>query len=329
MAVEDALRALARPVVVLGAGGTISMQGDRAMPALDAGALIAAVPALHAVPSLSAETALALPGAHLSLDDAFAVGRRAAALAAAGNGVVVTTGTDTLEELAVLCALLHDSDAPIVLTGAIRPASAAGADGAANLLDAVAAAGSSHTAGVGVCVCFASELHAAMAVRKSDSTGPAAFSSPVAGPFGRVIEGRLWLHSRPLPAPTILAETLAHRVEIVTAVLGDDGRLLADAANASDGLVLVALGAGHLSAAMLRRLEHIQIPVLVTTRPERSSMLFDTYGFRGAESDLRRSGAVCVPFLSAPAARITLLCCLGAGMGHDEIGAALAAYDAV
>ncbi len=328
MAVEQALGALTRPVVVLGAGGTIAMRGERATPTLDTDQLLASVPALSAAPSLAAETLLSLPSAHLSLADALVLSRRATAVASAGSGVVLTSGTDTLEELAVLCALSYAGEAPIVLTGANRPASAAGADGPANLVDAVAVAGSERASGLGACVCFGGELHAAMTVRKVDSTGPAAFGSPTAGPFGRVVEGRLWLHARPLAPPTIAPQQLAQRVDIVVAALGDDGAALATAARAADGVVLVAFGAGHLSPALLRELRASPVPVLVTNRPERSSMLFETYGFEGAEPDVRASGAVCVPFLSAPAARIALLCCLGAGFERTEIAAALAAYDA-
>jgi L-asparaginase len=317
-----------RRVVLLGVGGTISMLGDRATPALDAQALAASIPALAEVCGLSAETVRSVPGAHLSLDDALAVARRAADLASAGSGVVITTGTDTLEELAVLCALMYSGQAPIVLTGANRPASAPGADGPANLLDAVAVAGSGRAYGLGVLVCFGGELFAAMTVRKVDSTGPSAFGSPTAGPVGRVVDGRLWLHARPLPAPTIVPAALTGRVDVVTATLGDDGGLLAHALQAADGVVLVAFGAGHLSPPLLRVLQPAEVPVLITNRTERSSMLFATYGFEGAEADVRAAGAVPVPFLSAPAARIALLCCLGAELDRPAIAAALSDYDA-
>lgn len=328
MPAETALAALTRPVVVLGAGGTIAMRGERATPALDAGELIDSVPALRAVPRLSAESMLALPSAHLSLRDASALSQRAAELAGLGNGVVLTSGTDTLEEVAVLCALGYGGEAPIVLTGANRPASAAGADGPANLIDAVAVAGSGRAAGLGACLCFGGELHAAMTVRKVDSTGPAAFGSPVAGPLGRVVEGRLWLHARPLTPPTIVPADLDRRVDIVTSTLGEDGACLSEATQRAAGVVLVAFGAGHLSPGLLRELRASPVPVLITNRPERSSMLFETYGFEGAESDLRGAGGICVPFLSAPAARMALLACLGAGLNRAAIAAALAPYDA-
>src|SRR5947209_5867262 len=216
-----------RPVRVLAAGGTIAMRGERAVPALDAAQLVELVPQLGALPGLEVETVLALPSAHLTLGDALELAQRAVAAAGRGEGVVITTGTDTMEELAVLCALQHGGEVPIVLTGANRPASAPGADGPANLADAVALAGAGRAAGLGTVVCFGGEVHSAMTVRKVDSTGPAAFGSPTAGPVGRVVEGRLWLHARPIAPPRLVPETLGYRVEVVTATLGDDGRLFA------------------------------------------------------------------------------------------------------
>jgi L-asparaginase len=328
--VEEALGALGRRVRLLAAGGTIAMRGERAVPALDGDALIQQLPELAAVRGLQAETVLALPGAHISLDQALELARRACLASTSGEGVVITTGTDTLEEIAVLCALLHGGDAPIVLTGANRPSSSPGADGPANLLDAVVVAGSPATSGLGTVVVFGGEIHGAMSARKVDSTGPGAFGSPLAGPVGRVVEGRVWLHSRPLRPGALEVTRLEHRVEIVTAALGHDGSLLRQAASSADGVVVVALGAGHLAPpplAELRTYAH-RIPVVVTCRPERSSMLFSTYGFEGAERDLRSSGAICAPFLSPVAARMALLCCLGAGMDREAISTALQPWDA-
>ncbi len=326
----DALASLSRPVQLLAAGGTIAMRGERAVPALDAAQLVAAVPELAAVPGLQAETVLSLPGAQITLSQALTLARRAADAAAGGNGVVITTGTDTLEEIAVLCALHHGGDAPIVLTGANRPGSSPGADGPANLVDAVALAGAQDAAGLGVTVVFGGEIHAAMSARKVDSTGPAAFGSPAAGPLGRIVEGRVWLHAKPIRPSPLKPHTLDRRVAIVTAALGDDGELLSAAANTSDGLVVVALGAGHLPPGMLHALRAAaeRVPVLVTCRVERSAMLFSTYGFEGSEQDVRASGAIGVPFLSPAAARIALLCCLGAGLPAPAIRTALAPWDA-
>jgi L-asparaginase len=106
--------------------------------------------------------------------------------------------------------------------------------------------------------------------------------------------------------------------------------MLRHAADVSDGVVLVALGAGHLSPGVLHELRRAadRLPVVITCRPDRSSMLFSTYGFEGAERDLRASGAICAPFLSAAAARMALLSCLGADLDRAGIAAALAPFDA-
>ena len=319
-----------RPVRLLAAGGTISMEGEHAVPALDAGQLIEAIPALADVGELHAENVLSLPGPQIALAQALALVARARQAGDSGEGVVITTGTDTLEELAMLAALTYGGPAPIVITGANRPASAAGADGPANLLDAVAVAAAGLAAGLGAVVVFGGEIHAAASARKVDSTGPAAFGSPVAGPIGRVVEGRLWLHARPLRTPPLTPGALEYRVPIITAALGDDGELMRAAATTADGLVVHAFGAGHLTPGMLAALRDAveRMPVVLTVRPERGSMLHATYGFDGSERDLRASGAVPAPFLSPAAARIALLCCLGAGLDGGGIAAALAPWDA-
>jgi L-asparaginase len=320
----------ARPVRLLAAGGTIAMAGTHAVPQLDGAALVEAIPALRDFPGLRTENVLSLPGPQISPAEALELARRAHAVASAGAGVVISTGTDTLEELAMLCALTYGGEAPIVFTGANRPASAPGADGPANLLDAVSLAAAPAARGLGVTVVFGGEIHAGPTVRKVDSTGPAAFASPAAGPIGRIVEGRVWLHARPIRPAPVTPAALTHRVDILTATLGDDGSPLAAAARAADGLVVSAFGAGHVTPGMLAaiRIAIQRIPVVLTCRPERGAMLHATYGFEGSERDLRAGGVIPAPFLAAPAARIALMCCLGAGLDRDGIARALAPWDA-
>jgi L-asparaginase len=305
------------------------MRGERAVPALDASELVQQLPQVAGF-HLEAETLLSLPSTHLTLADALGLARRAGQAASDGEGVVLTTGTDTMEEVAMVCALTYGGDAPIVITGANRPGSAPGADGPANLLDAIVLARAPAAAGVGVVVAFGGEVHAATTVRKIDSTGPVAFGSPTAGPVGRIVEGRVWLHATPRRPDPLDVRHLDYRVRTVTTGLGDDGAVLRHAGEISDGVVLVALGAGHLPPAVLTELHHVvtRVPMMITCRPERSSMLFSTYGFGGAEQDLRASGAVCVPFLSPAAARVALLCALGAGLDPAGMASAFAPFDA-
>jgi L-asparaginase len=315
-------------VTVLSTGGTIAMSGARATPTLDAAALLAEVPPLAEVPGLQARSIAALPGAHLSAADALRIAAAALAETRSGRGVVITHGTDTLEETAVLCDVLHARAEPIVLTGAIRPASAPGADGPANLLDAVAAAGAPQTAGLGALVAFAGELHAARAVRKVASISPAAFGSPLTGPIGSVAEGRVRIAVRPLRPPVALAlpAALDAHVPIVPTYLGDDGAgLRAALRDGADAIVCVAFGAGHLSVPVLAALRAVAraVPVALTVRPERGVLLHETYGFEGAEGDLRASGALPAASLSPQAARMVLLAALGGGAEPSALAGAL------
>jgi L-asparaginase len=287
-----------RPVAVLTVGGTISMQGDSAVPALDAAALTSGL-------EVDARSLLKLPGAQLTIGHALTVAREAAS-EAERRGVVVTTGTDTLEELAVLTDVLHGGSNPVVFTGAIRPASALGADGPANLADAVSVAAQ---APGGTYVVFAGEVHAAREARKTDSTSPRAFSSPRTGPLGYVAEDRLELARLPQRPPTLAPDRLDFRVPIVPTWLGDDGTFLPAGV---DGLVLVTLGAGHLPPAVLAALPG-DVPVVACVRPERGAMLHATYGFEGAEGDLRAAGVIPAATASPQAARMRLLAALGAG----------------
>lgn len=317
-----------RPVTVLSTGGTIAMSGARATPALDADALLAAVPALAQAAGLRARSVLGLPGAHLSAADALTIARAAFEETAAGRGVVITHGTDTLEETAVLIDALHGGDEPIVLTGAIRPSNTPGADGPANLLDAVAVAGAPHTAGLGVLVAFAGELHAARAVRKVSSIGPAAFGSPATGPLGSVAEGRVRIAAHPVrPAAALPTPCrIDARVPIVATHLGDDGAALRSAVrDGADAIVFVALGAGHVAPPVLAALRDAAAaaPVALTVRPERGVLLHETYGFAGAEGDLRSSGALPAAGLSAQAARMVLLAALGSATTGASLAAAL------
>src|SRR3954470_18133572 len=310
----------ARRVRILAAGGTISMTGPSATPELDAEALVAAVPGLAGREGLDARTVVNVPSAHLTLPDQLRICREARDAARRGLGVVVTHGTDTLEETAMLCDVLHDAEAPIVFTGAIRPASAPGADGPANLLDAVSVAASQEAAASGVLVVFGGEIHHARCVRKTDTISLTAFSSPQTGPLGRVTEGHPTIWSRVPRNPPLDPERLDKRVLIVPTAAGDDGTLARAAiATDPDGLVIGTLGAGHLAPELLECYASAaaEIPVVAYCRPERGVVLSATYGYAGSERDLRGTKIIPAGFLSPQAIRMKLLACLSAGLGGD------------
>ena len=282
----------ARRVRVIGAGGTIGMNGSGgATPELEAEALVAARPRPRRARGPGDQTVANLPSAHLTLGQQLEICRDARDAARRGIGVVVTHGTDTLEETAMLCDIINDAEAPVVFTGAIRPASAPGADGPANLVDAVTVAASDDAAGLGVLVVFGGEIHHARVVRKTDTTSLTAFSSPQMGPLGRVTEGHPTIWSRIPRNPTLDPPDLDKRVFIVPTAAGDDGSLARAALDTEpDGVVIGTLGAGHMTPDLLGsgREAAERIPVVAYCRPERGVILNSTYGYAGSEMDLRR-----------------------------------------
>jgi L-asparaginase len=311
----------ARRVRILGAGGTIAMTGESAQPALDAEQLVAAIPLLGDRDGLEARTVVNLPSAHLTLADVLLICREARDASRRGVGVVVTHGTDTLEETAMLCDVIHDAEAPIVFTGAIRPASAPGADGPANLLDAVSVAASEEAAGMGVLVVFGGEIHHARCARKTDTTSLTAFSSPQTGPLGRVTGGHPTIWSRLPRNPPLDPPDLERRVIVVPTGSGDDGTLARAALSTEpDGVVIGTLGAGHMAVELLELWGAAaeRIPVVAYCRPERGVVLTGTYGYAGSERDLRGTEIIPAGFLSPQAARMKLLACVATGLSIDE-----------
>lgn len=305
----------ARRVVVIGLGGTIAMTataGGGVVPALSAGQLVAAVPGLvGAGVEVEVVDLRRVPGASLTFDDLAVLTDEVRARCAAGvDGVVVTQGTDTIEETSYYLDLRHTAGQPVVVTGAMRDPTQAGADGPANLLAAVRTAADPVARGLGCLVVFADEIHAAGRVRKTHTTSGSAFRSPDGGPLGYLVEGRPRIVNR-LAARTLLPhiDNPRHpRVGVVTATLGDDGSLLPILADRIDGLVVAAFGAGHVPATWVTALERIaaRIPVVLCSRTGAGSVLSATYAFPGAERDLLARGLVRAGFLDPLKARLLL-----------------------
>ncbi|MEV4739978.1 asparaginase [Streptomyces sp. NPDC049555] len=320
-------------VALLALGGTISVP-ERARGARLSGAEItAAVPGLagtgvvldvrdvHAVPSGSLTFAQVL--------DAVALASRAVAEGA--QGVVLTQGTDTLEETAFLADLVWPHEAPLVLTGAMRQPAMAGADGPANVLAAVRVAASREARGAGAVVVLNDEVHAARWVRKTHSTNTATFASPGAGPLGHVVEGRVRMllvapRHEPLPAGFDRTRLEAARVALHVVTLDDDGAQLEGLERAYQGLVVAGFGVGHVPGVLAPRLGELagRMPVVLTSRTGSGSVLRHTYAAPGSETDLRQRGLIDGGFLDPYKARVLLRLLLAGGAGREEIVEAFA-----
>ncbi|HEX5188793.1 MAG TPA: asparaginase, partial [Streptosporangiaceae bacterium] len=287
-------------VVVLALGGTIAMSpGDTApgvVPTLTAEDLVAAVPSLRHGVRVEARTLVNRPSASLTMSDLLALLREAGgAIRDGAQGVVVTQGTDNLEETSFLLDLLWPHSEPLVITGAMRGPTLPGADGPANLAAAVAVAVDPASRDTGVLVVINDQVHAARYVRKEHSHSPAAFVSPTAGPVGSVKEGKVVHRVRPQRRTARLDPPCGPtaRVALIEATFDDGGDLLSERVTAPyDGVVVAAFGAGHLSerAADAAITLAATKPVVLATRCGAGGPLQSTYGFHGSETHLLANG---------------------------------------
>lgn len=311
-------------VIVL--GGTITMMptsGQGIVPTLSGADLLAAVPALDKVARITVETPFLVPGASISFSQLRQVsGLIKSALKQGAVGVVVVQGTDTIDETAFLLDLAHDSDGPIVVTGAMRGAHASGADGPANLLSAVVTASSADARGLGTLVVLNDEIHAARFVEKSHKALASAFTSPAAGVLGAVIENEARIFLRPQRLASLGAMPDLGRVAITKLGLGDDGILLEAAFQCGfAGVIIEGMGAGHIPAAALPSLQKIagHLPLVLASRVPSGPIFERTYGFAGSERDLLERGLISAGTLSATKARLLLSFLLGQGRDQAAI----------
>lgn len=318
-------------VAVISMGGTIAMAPSVSggiVPALGAEDLVASVPGLAELDvTITTESLRALPSPSLGFADLVALSERVQhEIAEGARGVVITHGTDTIEETAFFLDLTVPADAPVVVTGAMRHPHSAGPDGPANLYAAIRVAHSEAARGLGALVVMSDEVHGARFVRKNHTSSTGAFVSPGFGPLGLVVEGdpRIRGVARTGLALTASPRVADVRVGLITVAMGDDGALLKRAGDLFDGLVIAGLGAGHVPAAMVPVVaeQAARIPVILSTRTGAGSVLRQTYGYPGSERDLLDRGLIQSGFLDPAKSRVLLALLLAGGADRHEITSA-------
>lgn len=345
-------RANEQPWVAVGAlGGTISMttdsHGESAVPTHGAATQAAWLTgggvdgitvrsqdiALVGSPSMTVRVLLqALAFARQAVEDG-------------ASGVVLTHGTDTMAEAAYLLSVLWDKEAPLVFTGAMRPADVPGSDGPANLAGAVRVAADPSMRGLGVLVYFADFVHSATLCEKMDSTWVSAFDSPGWGPLARVDAESITrvlvpgFRFAPLPDPD--PEVPIH-IPIVTATLDGDGFALAalaqgvrerEADGEGDGVcgrceavVLAGAGSGRVSAQAAQYAKALVaqgVTVVLVRKPSRGVTTRGSYAYPGSETDLIAGGLIPAGLLSPEKTRLLLHVLLQAGYRGEELAAEL------
>jgi L-asparaginase len=313
-------------------GGTIASVptkgGEEAVPTLTADLLVKAVPQLDGLAELEARTFSQTASGDITIEIIQNLAQAIADCCDDGvDGVVVTQGTDTLEETSYLFDLLTHQEKPVVFTGAMRNAGLAGADGPANLLAAVQVASSKEAWGIGPLVVFADQIHLPRFVRKTHSGSITAFTSPNSGPIGWLTEGKTRIPLRPVKRTVSFAETSPSaapvpRVALVKVGLGDDLEIVRDIdLRGYHGLVIEAFGGGHLPSYDVDLVSELaqRIPVVFASRTGSGEVFTATYGFPGSEKDLLDRGLIGAGTLDGLKARLLLILLLRAGATKDQI----------
>jgi len=298
------------------AGADVSLSGEE---------LLRVLPSLDSIASVTVRSFRKVPSGDLTMHDVLELAAAIRSEVDGGTrGVVVTQGTDTLEEVAYALDLLLHVEAPVVVTGAMRNSSLPGSDGPANMLAAIKVASSEAARGMGALVVFNDEIHAARFVRKRHTTSPATFGSPLAGPLGLVTEDRVsvFVRARGRLHVQVGAEAPDVKVALISVAFDDDGGLLQPPALVGyQGAVVAAFGAGHVPRKIVPRLRELneRMPVVVASRTFAGDMLRATYSYPGGEMDLLSNGLIFAGALDAPHARILLRLLLMARASREVI----------
>jgi L-asparaginase len=319
-------------VVVVSTGGTIAMRPDPAtgklVPAVSGDELVELL-AWPQAPTLELDDFTQVPSFDVHGELALALARRLSehAIRPEVSGVVVTHGTDTMEESVYLVDRLLDSDTPVVLTGAQRGADQADSDGPRNFRDAVRVAGSAEARERGAMIAFAGELHAAREVRKVHTSALRAFASPGYGPIGHVDGERDFFRRRPERRPPLPGPERLAPVDLIRLYAGSDVRFLrASAESGARAIVLEGTGRGNANEQVVegvREAVAAGVTVVVCSRCV-EGRVEPVYG-RGGGRDLADAGALFAGDLAGPKARVLLQLALGAGLDPASALAAEAA----
>jgi L-asparaginase len=314
-------------IVIVFTGGTISMRHDSALggavPVLSGRDILAAAPGVEAVADVEVDDFGSFPGPHMSPARMWTLRERVLEHLDRHDveGVVITHGTDTLEESAYLIARSSVTEKPIVFTGAMRAASDLGWDGPANLIAAVRTAASTEACGQGVLVVMGERIFAGADVTKSHTHMLDAFESPGLGPLGVVDDGRaVFRRETPATRTVVMAERLAEPVDIVYTWTGADSRLLDASREDGVGVVVAAMGRGNVPPDMVRGIQRWidqQKPVVIASRAQRGRV-GPTDGYPGGGRRLLEAGAIFAGSRRPQQARIDLM--LGLGAGLDAAG---------
>jgi L-asparaginase len=230
------------------------------------------------------------------------------------DGIIVTHGTDTLEETAYLLDLTIKTEKPIVVIGAMKTSSEPDWDGPRNLLDAIHIINSPNSKGMGVLVCLNGEINAASEVTKTHTEDIETFHSLDFGALGFVDRGHVIFNRMPRKLETIETDHINSNVDLIKIYAGMGEKFFKCSADTgAEGVVIEAMGVGNVPPTAFEGIKYVVekgIPVVLTSRCPSGETL-DIYSYPGAGKWLKKLGVIFTDYLNGQKARIKLMLCLG------------------
>jgi L-asparaginase len=313
-----------KTILVLHTGGTISMQkaAGGSVTTSEKNPLREQEALFHGAVHLIVEEIFNIPSPHMTLEKMLQMKERIQrAFLEDIDGVVITHGTDTLEETAYFLDITLEKNLPIVLTGAMRSSNEIGSDGLHNFISAIWTACSDNAFDKGVLVVMNDEIHTARFVTKTHTTNVATFRTPTFGPIGMIAKEQAFFAKEVLPQEICDIHTVNGNVHLIKAYAGMDGSLFDLISNdQTDGVVIEALGAGNLPPETLpaiRRLLERAIPIVLVSRCS-NGIAEDIYDYEGGGVNLKKMGIIFSRGLNGPKARIRLIVALNSALSLEE-----------
>ncbi len=295
-----------------------------AVPALKGRDIIAQVPGIANLASFKVHDFGQYPGPHMTPELMLSLSQLVSKYLSQRDtsGVIVTHGTDTLEETAYFLDLTVHSPKPVVVVGAMKDCTELGWDGPSNLMGAVRTASSPDARGKGVLVFLNDTINSAGEVTKTSTDSFETFRSPDLGPLGWVDRDRVLFYRQPLYREHHHVKKIEPRVDMFKMAVGMNDRLIRYAVDSGTrGLVIEGMGRGNVPPSVVPGIQYAierGLPVILCSRCIGGRVL-DTYAYQGGGAQLRKLGVILGGHLPGQKARIKLMILLGRGMKTSEI----------
>jgi L-asparaginase len=300
-------------------GGTISMKVDKrlsaAIPAMSSEEIMSMVTNIDQIAEIEIVPFARIPGPHMTPELMLELSKVVQSTIQREDisGVIITHGTDSLEETAYFLDLNIQCDKPIVVVGSMRNASELGYDGPSNLSSAICTAVADSSKNKGVLVVLNNEVNAASEVTKTHTMSLDTFKSFAFGPLGIVDNNKVIYYRDKAPTSHILTDSIISNVVLIKTCAGmDDGYIKYCLSQNVKGIVIEAMGRGNVPPEMMpgiREAISYNIPVIIVSRCPMGRVL-DSYGYDGGGKMIRNAGAIFAGDLNGQKARIKLMLAL-------------------